>query len=392
MNEAGEHMKKALIAAAVTAAVAAPAASAGVVIYGQIHVSIDYSDISGSSYSTDGETTTVSSGEVYSGWDVNNRTSRIGFKGSEDLGNGLKAIWKVENEVRVTDTSDDPNEWSHNGKSGHWGSARNAYIGLAGDWGTFLYGRHDTPYKMAFYASGIEQLGDSVIDVNRLYFITEVRADDAITYISPNLNGLTFAAAVVPGEGYTNSFTGETFDGLADNYSIGVMYSNNGLKLSAGYEVLDQAIPATTVDDRCALSTLSGDIQGDCTNMMLSAGYSINAFDISGVYSKQEYGRIDMDIWAISTAYTFGNNKLIATYGQNDANLTPAEDILSASQNFTSYGIALQHMFSKRTSAYLAYAKRDFELSGTTIEGDGTLFISNELDEDVISFGMIHKF
>jgi predicted porin len=381
-------MKKTLIAAAVAAAVAAPAANAGVEIYGKIHVSIDYSDVSASLRACDVTGNCISeSGEVYNGWDVNSRASRIGFKGTEDLGNGLKAIWRLENTVRITDTGSTP--WSHDGKAGHWGSARNAYIGLAGDWGTFLYGRHDTPYKMAFYSTGIDMLGDSVIDANRLYGITEVRADDAIAYVSPNWNGLTFAGAIVPGEGYTDSVTGENFDGIADNYSIGVMYSNNGLKLAVGYEVLDQGLPATAGDGLCAVPSATsptGATGGDCTNMLIGGGYSMNNFDISAVYIQQEYGIADSDVWALSAAYSFGNNKVIATYGQNDLDLNIPG--VSNKEEVESFGIALQHMFSKRTSAYLAYANSSLDVNAS----DATGSISGNVDEDVFSFGMIHNF
>jgi predicted porin len=76
-------MKKTLIAAAVAAAVAAPAANAGVVLYGKIHVSIDYLDAETSARCS-GDGTTPGGG-----FNVCDRTSRIGFKGSEDLGNGL---------------------------------------------------------------------------------------------------------------------------------------------------------------------------------------------------------------------------------------------------------------------------------------------------------------
>jgi predicted porin len=356
-------MKKTLIAAAVAAAVAAPAANAGVVIYGQLHVSVDYYDYT--------ETAFGVVVDEFTAWEVNSNTSRIGFKGSEDLGNGLKAIWKLENSVRITDTGS--TFGSHDGARGHWGSARNAYVGLAGDWGTVLVGRHDTPYKMAFYSTGIDMLGDSVIDVNRLYGITEVRADNAIAYVSPNMNGLTIAAAIVPGEGYTNTVTGETFDGMADNYSISAMYSNNGLKLAVGYEVLDQGISGTAGDIVCATATLAT----DCTNLMVGAGYSMNAFDVSGVYIQQDYGIFENDIWALSAAYSFGNNKVIATYGQSDVSAFGIDV-----EELDSYGVAFQHMLSKRTSAYAAYANRSLDEFGGILTAE----------DDVLSLGMIHKF
>ena len=69
---------------------------------------------------------------------------------------------------------------------------------------------------------------------------------------------------------------------------------------------------------------------------MVGAGYSMNAFDISAVYIVQEgqfFGGsvdpanlTDSDVWAVSMAYTFGNNKLIGTVGQNVANKSPDFD------------------------------------------------------------------
>jgi predicted porin len=333
-------MKKTLIAAAVAAAVAAPAANAGVVLYGKIHVSIDYLDAQTSARcSGDGADTTPGGG-----FNVCDRTSRIGFKGSEDLGNGLKAIWKMESAVNIADGG---------AKGGSWGGARNAYIGLAGDWGTFLYGRHDTPYKMAYYASGIDMLGDSFMDTNSLYGHQEWRRDNAIAYVSPNWNGLTLAAAVIPAEGSPNPED----DGFADSYSIGVMYSNNGMKLSAGYEDTE------------------GELGVESQNWMVGAGYSMNAFDISAVYVDQEVGTSTFDGYAVSMAYTMGNNKLIGTIGQSDW----------GDDDGLGYGVAVQHMFSKRTSAYLGYSSTEM------LDAHRTGAYLGE-DSEAVSFGMIHNF
>ncbi|OOZ36214.1 porin, partial [Solemya elarraichensis gill symbiont] len=200
-------MKKAIIAAAVAALIAASAANAGVTVYGKVHVAIDYFDDD-------------SSGWDDSQWQVKSRASRIGFKGTEDLGNGMSLIWKAESGYDFAD-------------GGAWNAARNAYIGLTGDWGTFLYGRHDTPYTMAYYSTGIDAMGDTAMDMNGLGAFHEVRASNAIAYVSPNFNGLTFAGAIVPGEG------GPQGDGLADMWSVSAMYSNNGLKLAAAYEDLE---------------------------------------------------------------------------------------------------------------------------------------------------------
>ena len=74
-------MNKKLLAAAVAAAVASPVAFAESTVYGKFHTSIDAID-----YDTTGE----------DNYEVNSRASRLGFKGSEDLGGGLKAIYQLE--------------------------------------------------------------------------------------------------------------------------------------------------------------------------------------------------------------------------------------------------------------------------------------------------------
>lgn len=73
---------------------------------------------------------------------VSSNTSRLGLKGSEDLGDGLSAIWQIEQQVNIDDTT----------CAGGTGTlaTRNSFGGLKSDsMGTVLLGRHDTPYKIA---------------------------------------------------------------------------------------------------------------------------------------------------------------------------------------------------------------------------------------------------
>ena len=126
-------MNKKLIAAAIGAAVvAAPAAFAEATVYGKIHTDVRMNDSS------------VPNSDNYT---VNSNASRLGFKGSEDLGNGLKAIYQIEM------------QFNSDGGTAQVGTAgfsaqRNTFVGLSGDWGTAVVGKHDTPAKIAFYATG----------------------------------------------------------------------------------------------------------------------------------------------------------------------------------------------------------------------------------------------
>jgi len=314
-------MKKALLSAAVAAIIAAPAAQAGVTIYGQMHLSIDQIDPDGA---------------AKSGTSVFSRDSRIGFKGTEDLGNGMSAIWQVETAVRIDDSS-----------AQNWAS-RNSFIGLKGGFGTILAGNHDTPYKRAMYSGGIEVIGDSLIKMKNLSGADDVRAKNTVMYISPDMSGFSLAAA-----GVTKEAVGSD---LTDGYSLAAMYKNGGLRMGLGYE----------------------DNLGSWEEKVVGTiGYSFGDLGVAAFYAQQKDStgsKGDQDIMAVSGSYKFGNNKIGAIYTQNDEDGASKKD---------GWGVGLTHSMSKRTTAYLAYADSENGLnanSGYTGAGSG------------FSLGMVHKF
>ncbi len=304
-------MKKSLIAAALAAAFSAPAANANVVIYGKVHVSIEYFDDEGGSDQ---------------GWYVMSRASRIGFKGSEDLGNGLSVIWKAETEYDFADGA-------------AWNGDRNAYIGLTGDWGTFTYGNQDTAQKMS--TGKLDLFSDTIADYNGSNndSIEDERWENAIAYISPSMNGLILAATIAPGEGDDD----ET--GLADNYSVAAMYSNNGLYLTASYE----------------------DEYSEDAQLRVGVGYTMNNITLNAVYEDREDDEV---VWTVSGAYGFGNNTVKAMYlSENDG-----DDNM--------WAVGLDQNLSKRSKVYAVYVDSD-DTSLNGYDGD---------DGYGFSAGMIHNF
>ncbi|MCU7937568.1 MAG: porin [Candidatus Thiodiazotropha sp. (ex Dulcina madagascariensis)] len=217
-------MKKVLSLAIAAALVAPVAAMADATIYGKVRQSLDVVSDERSSAS---EVDNIQ---------INNRTSRLGVKGSEDLGNGLTAVYKIEYGVNIS-TNPGGNEFSGDGSLG----ARNAFVGLAGGFGTVVLGRHDTPLKIS--TGSLDYFGDTAVDNNLNYTesLVDRRADGTLAYISPNLGGVTLAAALVPGEN-------NEADGLADAYSLAAMYSNAGIFASLAYEGADGNIDAIGVD------------------------------------------------------------------------------------------------------------------------------------------------
>jgi len=350
-------MKKKLLVLAVATALPMGAAQAGVTIYGKIHASIDY--ISPDSYRvtpdvcavpySDGvcPSVKISPDDV---WNVESRASRIGFKGSEDLGNGLKLIWKVESQVDVAGSG----AWVGD-KTNYW-KARNAYIGLAGGWGTFLYGRHDTPLKMS--TGKLDLFSDELADYNATAGFVDRRADNAIAYVSPSWGGLTLAGAIIP--------DGD-FDGTGDfagGYSVAAMYTLNSIYLAAAYEDISDLIYGN-----------------DNEIWRLGAGWDIGNFFIGGVWENEDYGlRDDLDKWQISASYKFGNNKIKAMYSDRDWD-SDLEDLWD--NDDAAWAIGWDYSFSKRSKMYAQYADSDHVLMNNNSLPSGT---------NGFSFGMVHSF
>ena len=344
-------MMKQLLAAAVAAAVVVPAASAAtnnVVVYGKVDMALTKFD----------RETGLDDWRIHE----NGGATKLGFKGTEDLGNGLKAIWKMEFDVPIGRGNNPVSG------GGPVNSTRNAYIGLAGDWGTALMGRHDTPYKMAF--GKWDLFADTIADFNNANTVNfdDLRAQDGVAYVSPNMNGLSIAAAFVTGSGSenTNAATiGSTAEDLVEHYSVAVNYTNNGILAALAYEVFDEATIAplgATEDD---------------SKIGAALGYNGNGFFAGVRYEYQQDDRNnnfgDTERYMVAASYDFGNNTIKGTYGLEDADMAAATD---REQDF--WAVGLDHNFSKRTKAYVLYT--DFDSDGT----GGDL--------DAFSLGMSHSF
>ena len=164
--------KKLLIAAVGAALVAGPmlAAQADTTLYGHFHMSFDNLDNDNAQY----------------GYVASNST-RIGVKGNEDLGGGLKGIYQVESGALAADT----------GVSGFGGQLRNTFMGFSGSsWGTVKVGRHDTPFKDL--GRKLDNFNEEVGDMRNILSgsstgasLYDARVSNMIRYESPNMGGLT---------------------------------------------------------------------------------------------------------------------------------------------------------------------------------------------------------
>ncbi|HGO7046030.1 TPA: porin PorA [Neisseria meningitidis] len=157
--------------------------------------------------------------------------SFIGFKGSEDLGEGLKAVWQLEQDVSVA-----------GGGASQWGN-RESFIGLAGEFGTLRAGRVANQFDDASQAINP---WDSNNDVASQLGIFK-RHDDmpvSVRYDSPEFSGFSGSVQFVPAQNSKSAYkpayyTKDTNNNLtlvpavvgkpgSDVYYAGLNYKNGG--------------------------------------------------------------------------------------------------------------------------------------------------------------------
>lgn len=410
-------MNKKLIALAV-AAVMAPAAamadSGNVTIYGKMEAS--YDNISTGASGQD----TLSR--------ISSNSSYLGFKGTEDLGNGLSAIWQVENQINV-DSNGATASTAANGGAG----TRNTFVGLSSKtMGTVLLGTHDTPYKLGTLKLNI--FGDSMgaytsiigassgISASNAAGGRDLRLGNVIAYISPTFNGFhgAIATAMLNEPGNLGVSNGSAWSATG-------VYDNNQLFASLSYEVQktpEAAAGGVTYDTCRAAGTgtmfqiISATAANDCpgtatlvTEGGLSSAAATDAYDNKGtklglgwdfkqgtkvgmVYERLADSRANnagtRNAYVLNVAHTMGNNVIKAQYGKaNDGETAPDT---SAKQ----WTIGVDHNMSKRTSIYALYTKMDnaegavYNVGGTKTTGVYTPAAGE--DPRAISLGVKHSF
>lgn len=295
-------MKK-LLTIAIAAAVAAPmAVSADTTIYGLIDNALTHND--------DG---------TNESWDIEkgNGTSRLGVKGSEDLGNGMKAIFQYEWATESTE----------GGSTTVGLGTRLGYVGLSGGFGTVAIGRQWTPYYGAVGKTNIMNAPSAGFRNN----LNTYRTGNALAYMTPNMNGFSAALAFVIDEA-----GGADTEDTVDAVNLALKYDNGPLSVGFGYHGAEANSAAN------ASAT-------DLDQWGLSGKYNFGNFAVIGSYEDRDFGAADADAWTLAAEAYFGNNTLRAMYGETEV----------AGFDTDSWAIGVQHNFSKRTRVYAEYADMD---------------------------------
>ena len=333
-------MKKSLIALAVLAASGAAMAQSSVTLFGVADAGVTY--LNGKD-----NWSGVTSG--------NNLTSRLGFRGTEDLGGGLRANFVLEGGFNL-DNGDGANSYAGAKAGEGFQFKRRSTVGLAGAFGEVRLGRELTAAYNAtarydvFGSVGIGQsrlwADGGVVDAsmagtppvltntNGAAVTTNQRISNAVTYVSPNFAG--FKVGVNYGFGETAAGTSNS------SYAgAGLMYDNGPLSLGLGLERLNNGTNAIATSDIDAWS-LGGSYDFGVAKLL--AGYRESTVDnLVGVENKRNGAYV-------AVTAPVGPGLVRASYNRYENELGNNKD--KADQ----FAVGYVYSLSKRTSVYGTYA------------------------------------
>ncbi|MBR7793245.1 porin [Undibacterium sp. FT147W] len=355
-------MKKSLIALSVLAAVAGTAqAQSSVTVYGVLDMAIQ-NENNGQYSKGKGSITSLDSG-VQSG-------SRLGFKGSEDLGNGLKANFKLEMGVQA-DT----------GASAQGGTAfgRAAWVGLSGDFGAIQLGRQNKPMFDAVdsidpFGTGI--IGGSATDstsatgLGNLFFATNPRSNNTANYTTNNLSGFTGSLAYTFGEQAGDIGKGRGI-GVSGSYAAGPLLATVAYHTEDGVDRTKAAnanLPTNAIKHIFAGAT----------------------YDFTVVKAALAYGKVKSDDNSVAyKLWNLGATFPVSAAGNIIAGVTRvSSDVVSTDRNSTQLALGYTHSLSKRTNVYTSFSR---------IANDSKVNASNLADgfgrtERMFNVGIRHAF
>ncbi|HFC7258232.1 TPA: porin [Neisseria meningitidis] len=316
--------------------------------------------------------------------------SFIGFKGGEDLGEGLKAVWQLEQDVSVA-----------GGGATQWGN-RESFIGLAGEFGTLRAGRVANQFDDASQAI---DPWDSNNDVASQLGIFK-RHDDmsvSVRYDSPEFSGFSGSVQFVPAQNSKSAYKPAYVDDQgkvkgpvvgkpgSDVYYAGLNYKNGGFAGNYAFKYAKHANVGRDAFNLFLLGRISDDDEAKGTDPLknhqvhrLTGGYEEGGLnlalaaqlDLSENGDKTKNSTTEI---AATASYRFGNAVPRISYAHGFDFIERGKKGENTSYDQIIAGV--DYDFSKRTSAIVsgAWLKRN---TG----------IGNYTQINAASVGLRHKF
>lgn len=311
--------------------------------------------------------------------------SRIGFKGEEGLGNGLKAVFTLEYALSV-----DGNVGIGTGAL----AARQQFVGLnSAKLGQVALGRQ---YAPAFGASArndalVSSAAASPLEIlrasagNTIAAASPARINNSVTYASPNFSGFTASAIYGFGE------NAQTATAAGNGVSVG----NDGF-FGAGLNYANGPLNADLVyqSRRASTATLAGRAatQDNVNEWMLAGSYDFKIVKVFATYQDQNDNNgtsateAGNSIWSVGAAVpVFANGTVRVSYADLSWDRTRAG-------GSDAWALGYTHALSKRTTLYTTYTYTDNDRN--TLVAAGGIAGTRAIGETNSTFtaGMNHTF
>ena len=291
---------------------------------------------------------------------VEDQSSRLGVRGTEELGGGLKAFFQLETGFRI-----DSNNTTF--------ATRNSGVGLMGGWGSFLMGRWDSPYKVAGYPADPWNLltlagyWNTVQDGGNF----GRRPQNVVQYWTPTIGGFSARVAVTANEGKT-----ATANPRDTSAMIG--WARGPFIINMAWEEHKDQLGSTATPGSKEEGLM---VAGSLTFGNLKIGYVAEEIKKTGRTKQKNY--------YVSAKQSFGSHAVVGTFGKSK----DGDPLGQAQAKVDTFSIAYEYRFSRRTSAHLMYAK--VENNGVGVRNFPLLplpGLTAGSDPQGMSLGILHTF
>lgn len=401
-------MQKKVIALAVAALASSAAfAQTNVTVYGVADASFENIRATGATDLTTVAATNASQ-EANSRNRITSNSSYIGFKGVEDLGNGLKAVFQIETQLALDNAND-----ASAGTRANSLANRDSYVAVAGNFGTVAMGYLSTPHRNLGAAWDVMPGATGVAGFNNLLGKINTGASlqangttanttagntntifrsQALAYISPTIAGFNGVLAYVPNENKatnTNATPGagvNTYEQNTSAWNLGLNYAYGPFK--GGYSYLRQNDPIAAAGAGIFAANDGGKltshlVAGKVTfgDLTLGLAYNRNRIEVDTFGNAGGLNRVSSiknSVWAAEAKYVLGKNEIAAMYQRaSDGSVDAVNNAVNAQQNAddrgaSAYALRYGYNMSKRTQAYALYSKISNDKNGNYDFGAGT--------------------
>lgn len=322
-------------------------------IFGVGHLSVD---------STDTGVTTSSY--------VHSNSSRLGFRGSQDLGGGTAVVFQYESGVDLTGQGVGDGNGGATSTGQIFTRTRDAFVGLKGGFGSVVFGRQGGLNQWVY---DYNLFGDQIGDLGNIWGGDGLpgRLNNVVKYTSPDLNGFTLGLTYAPNQGTSGT---SSAIGKAD-------FARGGFKVGAAVASFGMGTGFPDSDAR-----------------VITASYGTDRFSVGGGWQRET------DIGGVAGAdrnkYTAGASVNIGSKGAAKAQYVRANDLGgTANSGARQWAIGYDYGWTKDTTVYVAYARTTNDGLVTAYSADnyghgnqGVPAIVGGNDPSSLSVGLVYKF